>query len=192
MREVLRWYFDDGKDTQGDAQLAALARAHEEAFSHDALAAALFDYAALAELHRTAITGLGGFDATVIDSAPKIAMALRERSAGPATLEPSMDARQILELRNRIATLLVDRIQRVRSAAQFVFRKQPDIVRKVTSAYERQQRATQRRRQREKGVESADTVVAAAVLPVAGVPATGEPSGSAAVGFPGSNPFIVS
>jgi hypothetical protein len=82
MREVLRWYFDDGKVSQGDAQLEALAKAHDSAFSHDALAAALFDYAALAERHREAITGLGGFDGSIIDNAPKIALALRERVGG--------------------------------------------------------------------------------------------------------------
>lgn len=192
MREVLHWYFDDGEEAKGDAQLAELTRTHQNALSHDALAAALFDYAALADMHRTAITGLGGFDASIIDNAPKIAMALRERSAGPATFEPPPDVQQALELRNRIATLLFDRMGRVRTAAQFVFRKHPAIVRQVTSAYERTQRAARRRHERENGVETADTVETPAVEAVSGASEAGLPSGSAGVGLPGSNPFVSS
>lgn len=165
MRDVLQWYFDDGEENQNDAQLEQISQAHDSAASHDAIAAALFDYATLAEQHRDAIDGLGGFDAKVIDEARKIAQALRERSAGPATIEPPPGQRQALELRNRIATLLYDRMQRVRSAARFVFRRQPDLVRKVTSAYARQQRAAYRRRKRNGGIELDDTAVAPAAQP---------------------------
>jgi hypothetical protein len=42
--------------------------------------------------------------------------------------------------------MLMERMNTVRSAAQFVFRNHPSIVREVTSAYERRRRAAQRRK----------------------------------------------
>ena len=41
--------------------------------------------------------------------------------------------------------MLYDRMQRVRSAARFVFRNHPDIVRQATSTYQRSRRARHRR-----------------------------------------------
>lgn len=155
LHAVLAFLFDDGEEDLADAQLQQLASVHDNALSHDALAAALFDYAGLAELHRAAIDGLGGFDAGNIDEARRIASSLRERSAGPAVLAPIQEQRQRLELRNRIATLLYERMQRIRATARFVFRHHPDLVRQVTSAYGRQQRAAYRKRRRE-AVDAAD------------------------------------
>ena len=48
-------------------------------------------------------------------------------------------------LRNRLATVLSNRMGVVRSAARFVFRNRPEIIREVTSAYERRRRAASRR-----------------------------------------------
>jgi hypothetical protein len=62
LRATLEWYFDDNVQNETDAQLEQLITTHDGAFSHDAVAAALFDFAALAEKHREAIAGLGGFD----------------------------------------------------------------------------------------------------------------------------------
>ena len=149
IRGVLQWYFDDGQLAQTDAQLAELVRAHEGAFSQDALAAALADYGALAAMHRDAIAGLGGFDAALIDEAPLLAERLRDHSAGPAAPEPSVSRHHALELRNRVGALLYERVQRVRRAARFVFRWHPKLVRQVTSSYARQQRASHRRRKAE-------------------------------------------
>jgi hypothetical protein len=53
--------------------------------------------------------------------------------------------RAALDTRNRLATLLYERIQLVRTAARFVYRKQPDVVRTVTSAYRRKRVADYRR-----------------------------------------------
>jgi hypothetical protein len=61
LRSTLEWYFDDGKKDEADAQLERLVETHDGAASQDAVAAALFDFAALAERHRSAIIGLGGF-----------------------------------------------------------------------------------------------------------------------------------
>ena len=65
--------------------------------------------------------------------------------AGPELRErPPMspeNTRRALDVRNRVATLLVDRMGLVRSAALFVFRNQPDIAREAGSAFERRRRA---------------------------------------------------
>jgi hypothetical protein len=148
IRSVLDWLFDDGKIDQADAQLAALRRAHDGAQSQDDVAGALHEYAALAGRHRAQLDGLGGFDVSLIDETPAAALALRERSSGPA--EPVRPAvTEALELRNRLGAMLLERMQRARAAARFVFRGHPDLIRKVTSHYARAQRAAQRARLQE-------------------------------------------
>ena len=113
-----------------DSQLEALKTAHEGARSQDAVAAALFDYAELSDRHRKEIDGRGGFEAPLIDEARTLGALLRELSAASLPAEGV----QALELRNRLGTLLHDRMQRVRSAARFVFRREPALIRQVTSA----------------------------------------------------------
>jgi hypothetical protein len=146
LRGVLEWFFDDEQDDAADAQLDRLLEEHDGAFSQDAVAAALFDFAELAERHRASITGLGGFDAGLIEEATAVARELRERSAGPSAIEPLPAQRQALELRNRLGSLLYERMQRVRAAARFVFRRHAALVREVTSQYARRQRAAYRAR----------------------------------------------
>ncbi len=55
------------------------------------------------------------------------------------------NTRRALDVRNRVATLLVDRMGLVRSAVRFVFRNQPEIARESGSAFERRRRAAARR-----------------------------------------------
>ncbi|MBN1611068.1 MAG: hypothetical protein JW940_30835 [Polyangiaceae bacterium] len=73
-------------------------------------------------------------------------MRRRERSAERITPLNPTDEQRALELRRRLASMLMERMNTVRSAAQFVFRHHPSIVREVTSAYERRRRAAQRRK----------------------------------------------
>lgn len=87
--------------------------------------------------------GIGGFDARLVKEATALAGALRARPASPAALAPA--ARAALDLRNRVVSLLWDRMSLVRSAARFVFRTSPEIAREATSAYERRRRAANRR-----------------------------------------------
>lgn len=140
LTSALRFLFDDDVQDEGDAQLAALTERHAAAFSHDARAAGLDDFAGLAQRHRTALDGLGGFDAAVVDEARELAKRLREQSANKRVGEPANLQREALELRNRFASLLLTRMNKVRSAARFVFRSDPEIVRRVTSSYERKRR----------------------------------------------------
>ena len=82
----------------------------------------------------------GGFDAALLDEIPALAKALRAPTSGGAT-ERSPAATEALQRRN----LLHERIGRVRSAAQFVFRARPEIAREVTGTYLRRKRAAARR-----------------------------------------------
>ncbi len=141
---ALEWHFDDGVEDEHDAKLGALRDEHrDDPETADALAGELYDYATLATAVREQIDGVGGFDAALIDEAKQLARQLRER---PTSAVGSTDAaRRAIALRNRLLILLTRRVQLVRSAARFVYRHHPDVVREVTSAYERRRRAAGRR-----------------------------------------------
>jgi hypothetical protein len=79
----------------------------------------------------------------MLDEAKEVAAELRERPAMVAGLGD--EAARALALRNRLAMLLATKMNAVRSAARFVFRRRPEIVREATSAYERRRRAAARR-----------------------------------------------
>jgi hypothetical protein len=109
------------------AQLQRLADMHKaDPDTGFALAIKLIDYANLARPHRDALERLGGFDIGLIDEARDLAQELRER--GPAG-ERTPAARAALQTRNRLATLLQRKVTAIRSAARFVFRNQPDVLR---------------------------------------------------------------
>jgi hypothetical protein len=152
LQAVLRYMVDDGVDTVDDQRLVNLRTQYPSAFSQDAAASALDDYAAFAGMHRTVIAGLGGFDGALIDEARALAKKLRQLSAEKVAGIPSAEARRALELRNRVATLLHERMTKVRSAARFVFRNDRDLVRRVTSAYQRGRRSAANRKRR-RGLE---------------------------------------
>lgn len=103
----------------------------------------------LGEKYRSKIDGLGGFDAKMLDEAKVVAAELRDRPAIPVVLGD--EAARALALRNRLAMLLAAKMNAVRSAARFVFRHRPEIVREATSAYERRRRAAARRNALRKG-----------------------------------------
>ena len=146
---TLKWCFA-GKNGKGAAQLARLTAAHaNHPASSDALAAELDGHAALASAHRKAIDGLGGFDATFIEEAFAVARELRARPPTPMLLDEK--AREARNLRNRLVVLLWSRIGAIRSAARFVFRRHPEILREATSVYERRRRASTRLEKARKG-----------------------------------------
>jgi len=149
VRATLEWAFDDGQLTDEDQQLETLAADHDGALSQDAVAAALYDYAELAGRAKNKLQGLGGFDVALIAEARSLGAELRERSAGPATVAPKPAERDALEIRNRLVSLLSDRVSRIRAAARFVFRRHPELIREVSSAYERRRRASSRKKKEE-------------------------------------------
>ncbi len=142
IKAALEWWLDDGIEDDRDRQLESLKAEHAAgSASADAIAAELADYAALARQEAAGLEGIGGFDSAMIDEAEALALRLRERPTTPVSPE---NTRRALELRNRVATLLVDRMSLVRAAARFVFRHEPDIARLATSAFERRRRKAQR------------------------------------------------
>jgi hypothetical protein len=142
LRAVTAYVLDD---EVGVAQIASLVAGHRGKLrSLDGLAVALDDFAGLAECHREALDGFGGFSAQTIDEARALADALRLRPQFP-TVQPQA-ARDARDLRDRLIALLYERMREVRAAARFVFRGEPEIVREATSGYERRRRAAKRRR----------------------------------------------
>lgn len=139
----LEFLFDDGVEDENDDRLRRVRAAHPDTTAVDALASALDDYAGIAEHHREDLHGLGGFDASMIEEAREIAKGLRE---SPDTRGASEEAKRAIALRNNLIGLLNERIGAVRSAARYVFRGHPAIVREVMSAYERRRRAASKRR----------------------------------------------
>ena len=73
----------------------------------------------------------------MVDEAEALAKQLRERPTTPTSPEST---RRTLDMRNRVATLLLDRMGQVRAAARFVFRNHAEIARESSSAFERRRR----------------------------------------------------
>ncbi len=143
---ALEFHFDDGIEDERDAQLSAIEGLYgERSTSDDALAAALFDYASLAEEHRAELDGLGGFDTSLIDEARSLCEAVRARSA-PTPSERTEVARAHRVRRDRIVAVLDQKVKLVRAAARFAFRGTPQLAREAGSAYGRRARAAARRR----------------------------------------------
>jgi hypothetical protein len=138
MVAALEWWLDDGVNDDRDQQLAALKAEYADgSTSADSMAAELSDYAALARQEAAGLEGIGGFELAMVDEAEALAKQLRERPTTPTSPE---NTRRTLDMRNRVATLLLDRMGQVRAAARFVFRNHPEIARESSSAFERRRR----------------------------------------------------
>jgi hypothetical protein len=97
---------DDGVQDDRDRQLATIKAAHaDHSTSTESVAAELADYAALARQEAAGFAGLGGFDIALIDEVERLPKQLREL---PVNTASPAKAKRALEIRNRIATLLVD------------------------------------------------------------------------------------
>ncbi len=143
---AIEWVCTDGVDNGNEAKLAAVVEAHrDDPESEDALAAELADYVGLAVELEDELTAVGAFDTGLIEEAKQLVLALRDRSALRARGRGG-DSAAFLTQRNQFATLLLQRMNLVRSAARYVFRRHDDIVKQVTSAYQRRRRAAARRR----------------------------------------------
>jgi len=148
IRSTLEFLFDDGVEDDRDAQLARVREAHaKDGESREDLASALHDYGTLAATYADAMHGVGDFDRALIGEAADLAAVLQVRP--DEQREAANDARQKIDLRNRYAALLWERVTRVRSAARFVFRHHPAIAREATSASERNRRAASRRKKKD-------------------------------------------
>lgn len=140
----LAWCFDDGVEDDKDAQLAAVRTAHAGTpDSIDALAAELSDYAGLAAKYKAELAGVADFDADFIAEAQEVAKSLRARPGARDKASVETEAARVQ--RNRLLAVLLRRVNLVRAAARFIYRYEPTVIRKVTSAYERRRRTANRR-----------------------------------------------
>jgi hypothetical protein len=146
---ALEFLFDDGVQNESDEQFAHVRQLHSVTpDSIDALSAELADYAELANRHAAELSEVANFDKHLIAEARDLVRRLRDREPGRATPAALKAA---LEKRDRIATVLVDHVARVRAGGRYVFRHHPEIARQATSAYERRRRAEARRAAAKKG-----------------------------------------
>ena len=157
LSRALAFTLDDDVDDHDDQRHARVKAFHAKRDdSPTALGQDLLNHATLAARLRDRLTHDDeDFDPSVIDESLTLAARLTTATVRPPPADgaeasaASSDAKgatvTALALRNRMLHLLVKRIARVRSAAKRVFADHPDVLAKVTSAYEREQRALRRK-----------------------------------------------
>jgi len=139
IRLTLEFLFD-AKQQEPNAELENLHGAFAGAASQAAIALALEGYAGFASRNRGMLYEIEGFNVALIDEARTLADALREQSAIALRRTSADEQRQVLALRNRLLTLMLDRVTHVCRAARYLFRNHHDLARKFTSLHERKQR----------------------------------------------------
>ncbi|WP_437303131.1 hypothetical protein [Sorangium sp. So ce388] len=104
---------------------------------------ALSDYATLAESLKARLIEVDeDFDVALIAEAKELARAL----AAPAAPPPAdSEVKEATRIRNGLLRLLQEKIGLVRKAAARVFQRNPEVLREVTSNYERRRRTAARR-----------------------------------------------
>jgi hypothetical protein len=152
LRAALEYVLADGIEDDSDAAFDAANKRDDG--SAAALAQALSDYAGIGERNVAKLKTIEGFNPAVFAQARELAAQI--------TAEGPQDLRRLtsekVELRNRVLMLLEQRLATVRKGARYVFRKHPELLRQVTSAYSRKQRAAYRRKvaQQPTGDEASD------------------------------------
>lgn len=148
---------EDDVDDQDDQRYARVKAFHAKRDdSLTALGQDLLNHATLAARLRDRLTHDDEeFDPSVIDESLTLAARLTTATVRPppavgveastAAADAKGATANAHALRNRMLRLLVARVARVRRAAKRVFADHPDILAKVTSAYEREQRALRRK-----------------------------------------------
>ncbi len=154
LMSYLRYVLDDGESTSGDSAWEVIRQREASLTSPAELAQLLADLAVLAEHERLTLTKLPSFNVELIATANSLAeqLLLSGRVLGRRA---SAD----LALRDRVLTLLAKRVTLVRRTARFLFRDHPEIVRQVTSRYQRQRRLASS----SKDTDAADAAVGADV-----------------------------
>jgi hypothetical protein len=146
LRQSLAFLFDDGVIDDRDGSLTRLTESHTDTSTHDALALSLEGFAFFAHEHRKQLAKLPGFDPAIVDDALEVGMRLRKQSAIVMTLKSKSGRPDALHTRNRLVTLLRDRVAAARRAARFVYRRHPDIAAHTSSSYTRTSNARSRAR----------------------------------------------
>ncbi|KYF94288.1 hypothetical protein BE17_31030 [Sorangium cellulosum] len=145
LESALEFLLDDGVEEPADAQLAAVQEFHADIGQRSSsLHQALSDYATLAESLKARLIEVDeDFDVALIAEAKELA---RELAAAPAA-PPAADSeiKEATRIRNGLLRLLQEKIALVRKAAARVFQRNPEVLREVTSSYERRRRTAARR-----------------------------------------------
>lgn len=146
LESAIEFLLDDGVEEAADTQLVQLKEFHaDDGQRSSALAQALHDYGTLAQMLKDRLVEIDeDFDPALIDEALALAKEMAEAGTKVAPATPA-EVREVTDTRNRMLILLMDRVGQVRRAASRVFRNHPDLLRGVTSAYERRRRAAARR-----------------------------------------------
>lgn len=149
LEATIGFVLDDGVDDEADAQFEQIKQYHaQDGRRPSVVAQALRDYATLGESLQVRILALDtGFDVGIFARARELADKLA--LAPSHAISPSDQERERAD-RNRLLGLLMQKVSLVRATAAHAFRKSPETVRKVTSAYERRRRANARKAGAEK------------------------------------------
>jgi hypothetical protein len=145
LKQVTRWAFhgEDPDHTEARQQLDALDKSNKaKRHNRRQLIEELTAYTQLAITHSDLIKKVPTFDTSIIDEAVSIKDNLHQ--VRPGRPKATQAGSQALENRRRLTHLLQEYVRTVRTAARFVFRNNPNIVRQVTSNYERKRRAASR------------------------------------------------
>jgi hypothetical protein len=146
LESAISFALDDDVHEEADDQLAKLQEFHsQDGQRSSALIQALRDYGALAK-------GLGAriaeaddeFDPKLVDEALALATTMQAAPAAPAAATNGA-AREAGATRNRLLVLMNDTVGRIRKVAGHVYRRHPEVLREVTSAFDRRRRAAARR-----------------------------------------------
>jgi hypothetical protein len=146
LESALSFLLDDDVHEPADDQLAQIKAFHaQDGQRSTALAQSLRDYATLAEeLESRLVDADSEFDPKLILEARELA----ERLIHGATPRQSEEVFTATRVRNGMLTLLQERVVAIRKTAAHVFRSRPDLLREVTSAFERRRRMAVRRARR--------------------------------------------
>ncbi|HEU4410633.1 MAG TPA: hypothetical protein VFS43_35585 [Polyangiaceae bacterium] len=150
LASTLEFVLDGEAEGPAALQLARLKQRHARGGrGASALAQALRDHSALAEALRDRILEADkGFDVALIARARELADRL---ALAPSAAARPADQERERAARNRLLGLLMQKVSLVRATAAHAFRKHPDLVRQVTSAYERRRRTAARKAAAAKG-----------------------------------------
>jgi hypothetical protein len=147
LESALEFLLDDGVEEPADAKLTQIQEFHaQNGQRSSALHQALSDYAALAASLKGRLVEVDDeFDVALIDEAQKLAATLATAPAALPTAASDANVKEATRLRNGMLVLMMGKVALVRKAAARVFSGRPEILREVTSTYERRRRAAARR-----------------------------------------------
>ncbi|AGP38790.1 hypothetical protein [Sorangium cellulosum] len=145
IESALEFLLDDGVEEPADAQLTAIQEFHADIRQRSsALHQALSDYAGLADALKDRLAEVDeDFDVALITEAKELARALAAAPAAPPAADS--EVKEATRIRNGLLRLLQEKMALVRKAAARVFQRNPEVLREVTSSYERRRRAAARR-----------------------------------------------